>query len=232
MTRAEYIFPLFYFPPVSYLATLIRSEHMVFEVCETFPKQTWRNRCRILAANGLCDLIVPVKRVNGNHTVMRDVLIDNSVPWQRNHWRTIVSAYSSSPFFEFYSDSVESVFKNNYNSLVELNVDILKLFMKLTKSDTEIGYTDTFIKADRKSRNLVILRDHFSPKKPYPGSNAFPVYFQVFGNKFGFQPDLSFLDLLFSEGPSMREYLGQIPPVSKPPVSDDLPQRNFENARL
>ncbi len=47
-------------PPIEYFALLAEYSSVYIEACESYAKQSWRNRCRILSANGPLDLTVPV----------------------------------------------------------------------------------------------------------------------------------------------------------------------------
>ncbi len=93
-----------YFPPVGYMAEVLRADTVVIEVHETYPKQTCRNHCVIQGPNGRQTLSIPVTRINGNHTKTRDILISTHEPWQKTHWRSIQTAYNNSPFFLYYLD--------------------------------------------------------------------------------------------------------------------------------
>ncbi|HZY24589.1 MAG TPA: WbqC family protein, partial [Bacteroidales bacterium] len=77
-----------YLPPISYISGCWREEELLIERFETYPKQTSRNHCHIYGPNGRQTLSVPVIKVNGNHTLIRDIRIA-STPWQRLHWRSI-----------------------------------------------------------------------------------------------------------------------------------------------
>ena len=89
-----------YSPPIEYFASFINSQTLLIESCENYQKQTYRNRCHILTANGLLPLIIPIVRSSSKY--IKDIRIDNSSQWQLKHWRAIFSAYKSSPFFDYY----------------------------------------------------------------------------------------------------------------------------------
>ena len=76
--------------------------------------------------------------------------------------------------------------------------------MKMLKVKKEIVHTTDYV---REAEND--LREAFSPKKANE-NGAFPEYYQVFGTKFPFAPDLSVLDLVFNEGPEAVEYLREL----------------------
>lgn len=171
---------------------------------ETYPKQTYRNRCRILSANGILNLSVPVIRTHGNHTLIKDIRIDNSTPWQRTHWRGIFSAYNSAPFFIYYCDQIEKAFLRKFSHLIDLNIFIIENLNSLIGFNKEFKDTSQFEKEPFGKINLI---HQFNPKKPSDENLHYPPYFQVFQNKFGFTSNLSIIDLIFCEGPGSLDYL-------------------------
>jgi len=127
---------------------------------------------------------------------MKDIRIDYSGNWQQIHWRAIESAYSSSPFFEYYRDDFEPFFRTKKEFLIDLNTELQSLVLKLTDISTPITFTAEY--KDYFSENEIDLRDFFHPKREYP--YHLKPYYQVFNQKFGFQRDLSIIDLLFNMG--------------------------------
>jgi hypothetical protein len=195
-----------YFPPVGYFQMLAGSGKVYIEQFEHFNKQTYRNRCTILAANGPINLVVPVVKGRGPKTFIRDLRVSYDMNWQINHWRTIFSAYKSSPFFEYYADDIHSLFKTKHEFLFDLNRIILAKLLGAIEIDVIIEYTSDFEKAEDDFTNL---REIISPKNNPETNELFFVkpYTQVFKAKHGFVSNLSILDLLFNEGPNTISFL-------------------------
>ena len=193
-----------YFPCISYMAHFINDEAPVIEVCETYHKQTYRNRCRVMTANGMESLSVPVVKVNGNHTMTKDMTISPIEPWQHIHSRCLESAYKAAPFFDHYYDYLRPIFEGHFERLIDLNDMALQAVLKMLKVKKEIIHTTDYV---REAEND--LREAFNPKRPLEDI-AFPEYYQVFSTKFPFAPDLSVLDLIFNEGPEAVEYLRRL----------------------
>ena len=195
------IIPTSYCPPIEYFAFLAQNEKILIEQLETFPKQTFRNRAVILTANGPLPLIVPVERTNGNHTLTRDVTISYRENWNIQHWRALESAYNTSPYFLYYKDGLEKIFKEKPASLIELNNKIIQYLIAKIKIDCEISLTECFtpiIEPDYRT----ILTD----KKRVMQTQT-EEYDQVFSTKYPFVPNVSILDLLFNLGPDTKKYL-------------------------
>jgi len=197
------LLPTSYFPPISYLATVTKYREIFIEQMETYPKQTYRNRCEIMTSSGKLNLIVPVTKPFGNHTLTKDITICYREPWQEHHRKSIQTAYRSTPYFTYYSDLIMPLFLLREESLVVLNEKILEVLLKIIGLNSLMQFTQDFIK---KPENLPDLRQEFKPGKKSSGQKL-QEYPQVFSHKHGFTSDLSILDLIFNLGPDSRGYL-------------------------
>ena len=202
--------PLFstaYFPSIAYMAYLKQFDRksIFIDLKETYPKQTYRNRMEILSANGILTLTVPV--IRNNHTRTEDVKIDYKERWNIIHWRTIKTAYASSPYFLHYQDELETLLTTHYSCLAELNEKTLTWILKAIKTNINIQYTSDFIPY---RENQEDYRDTFSPKKHNATAITFKPYYQVFSDRHPFHPNLSVLDLLMNLGPEAKDYLDNI----------------------
>ncbi len=191
-----------YFAPIRYFSKLAVYPEIYIEQHENFIKQTYRNRTVILGANGTISLVVPVEKGREQKIKIKDLRIAYDEEWQRNHWRTIFSAYNSSPFFEYYADEIEPFFLNKSKFLFDYNQQITEALMEILEIPAGVKLTGDF---EQIPENCLNFREQISPKihrnTEDPHFIAQP-YTQVFSEKFGFIPDLSILDLLFNEGPS------------------------------
>lgn len=170
------------------------------DIHEHFVKQTYRNRTAILSANGKLALTIPVKAAN--HTPIGDVIIENDVNWQHQHWQAIVSAYNSAPYFLYYQDDFKPLYEKEFTSLVEWNKALLSVCLKLMKLDIAITYSDAYCVPTETDKDF---RKSISPKvkQEIPAKS----YLQVFSEKFPFEPNLSIIDVLFNHGPRWREFV-------------------------
>jgi hypothetical protein len=193
-----------YFPPIRYLSLINRADNVFFEKEENYLKQTFRNRCRILTANGPSPMIVPVLTGRNIKTRVKDIRIDYSKRWQQVHLRALISSYKSSAYFEYYFENIEKVIAGKTEFLLDLNSKSLETIMKITGISTKISYTGDFEPVSEKEYDF---RYNISPKKEEPGLYSAKEYYQVFSDKFGFVPGLSILDLIFNAGPDSVNYL-------------------------
>lgn len=151
--------------------------------------------------------MIPVLR-DGTHKVpIRDIKIDYSEAWLIQHQRAIVSAYNSSPFFEYYMDDFFSIMDKKETFLFDLNLKLLQKALELAGLSSCLDFTQSF-RVDYPEGDY---RNSIQPK--YKGDNLLKIYkkektyYQVFSNKFGFIPNLSILDLLSNEGPNAISFI-------------------------
>ena len=193
-----------YFGCVDYYFNLFKFSNVLIEQYESWQKMSFRNRCVILGANGLIDLTVPLENGRDQKKTIKEVKIDNHALWQKQHWRSISSAYGKSPFFEFYKDWLEAFYEKRFVYLFDMNLEILFWVKACLKMKGEILLTDTFIKSY--PENITDLRNRWLPKNYQMNENTI-LYDQVFKNKHAFKPNLSILDLLCCEGPNAKDIL-------------------------
>lgn len=191
-----------YFPPVEYLAYIFGAREILIEKEENYHKQTYRNRCYILSAGGMQSLSVPVYSGKIHKTKVKDIRIDYSKRWQQVHLRAIGSSYGSSPFFQYYFGDFESIINGNHEFLLDLNMYLLNLILKILKIKRKIQYTENYISITGD------LNDHRYSITPKQDSGFISKeYLQVFREKTGFVRGLSIIDLIFNTGPDSVLYL-------------------------
>lgn len=190
-----------YFAPVSYYASFLRYDRIVIEQWCNYTKQTYRNRCHIAGANGLLALSVPIVKPDTIKCPTKDIRISDHGEWRHLHWNAIASAYGSSPFFEYYQDDIRPFFEKRYEFLLDFNEEIRRTVCNLIGLEPHIEYSSSY---SEPAPGETDLRDVIHPKKR-KAETILPVqpkpYYQVFSEKYGFQPDLSIIDLLMNMGP-------------------------------
>jgi hypothetical protein len=191
-----------YLPPVAYFCMIADAVEALIEKEENYIKQTYRNRCYILSANGPHILSVPVLHGSLNKTAVKDIRIDYSKRWQQVHLRAMIAAYNSSPYFEFFFDKIEQIISSDHEFLIDLNMELISFINKVLKINTLIAYTSHFEPITSKSGDF---RYTLSPKKNE--HMEYRAYQQVFKHGNGFVPGLSIVDLIFNMGPDAYLYL-------------------------
>ena len=214
-----------YFPPVSYFAAIAQemtglisrrgdggslelSPSVVYiEACENYQKQSYRNRCRFYAADGVQTLSCPILHEGGTHKIpITELKLDYKKPWIQQHERAIMSAYRTSAYFEYYQDELFEILERKYEKLFDLNLALIRFFIEKIGLKVDLRLTDEYAIEPL----MDDLRETIHPKRANPILRDMDLekpYFQVFSQKYGFQSDLSIMDLLFNEGPDSILYL-------------------------
>ncbi len=201
-----------YLPPISYFAELVRSQgNATIDIGEHYIKRSIRNRTRLMTAQGVIELTIPVKRANRPCSVMATMEIDNSKRWQHQHWVTILSAYKSSPYFDHYAPYLEPLYRREWSTLVEFNEALMRVIYRLLQLSSELQPTIStdYITAQAEDRDL---RAKGATAETAKGETAgategLAEYMQVFAERLDFVPNLSILDLLMCEGSAAMSYL-------------------------
>lgn len=190
------------------------------EACENFQKQSYRNRCRFYGAESIQTLSFPIIHEGGTHKQpISQIKIDYSTPWLHQHKKAITSAYGTSAYFEYYQDELFEILDSMPEKLFDLNMALIRFFIEKTFLKVDLRLTEEYsrdgILHDKEGNEIVCddLRERIHPKRPdtiLRDMNLEKPYFQVFAPKYGFQPDLSIMDLLFNEGPDSILYLKSI----------------------
>ena len=201
-----------YFAPIQWWQKVYRHKPVYIERYDHFVKQTYRNRCVIATTNGLQALTLPVEKPTDGRldkTLMRDVRISDHGDWRRIHWNALCSAYGESPFFEFYADDLRPFFEQSWEFLFDFNMAITRKLCDLLDIRPILHATEDYIPHPTDGETtLTDYRETIRPKHPLPDPNFSPrPYYQVYGQRFGFQPNLSILDLLFNMGNEAVLYL-------------------------
>lgn len=228
-----------YFPPISYFAAMAqemgglvlrRSGHgtsdeapqltpatIYIETCENYQKQSYRNRCRFYAADGVQTLSFPIVHEGGTHKQpISEIKVDWSKPWLLQHKRAIISAYHTSAYFEYYQDELFAILDSRPERLIDLNMALTRFFIEKTGLSVDLRTTSEYsrsgILTGIDGHDIVCedLREAIHPKRPdtiLESMNLKKPYFQVFSPKYGFHSNLSIMDLLFNQGPESILYL-------------------------
>lgn len=153
-----------------------------------------RNRYRLASSNGALWLTVPITGGREQHTPVGEIRIDNKLPWQRGHWRSIQSIYRRTPFFEHYEPSLQLLFEKHYDSLARFNTDSIEWCQKTLRIAATLEQRTSFPETSLQDRRERWLDFSQFPEKSYN---------QPFLERTGFLRGMSVLDALFNEGPAV-----------------------------
>jgi len=173
---------------------------------------SYRNRCHLAGAEGVIHLSIPLQKGRDQKTLVKDVRIADRNDWQSRHWKTIVSCYSRSPWFEYYRDELGDLYRRPFHFLVDWNLACFEWSLKILQMPISFSLTTAYQKsyvAEQWTdwRGAILPKNqHVDPDRH--ADNTAPIkYRQVFEERTGFLPNLSILDLLFCEGKNARVLL-------------------------
>ncbi len=223
-----------YIPWLGYLDRMVKADLFIVLDHVQFERRNYQNRTMIRLEGEGKWLTVPVVQVSQKERIV-DKAVDNSESgsrrWGPNHFKTLKYAYRKAPFFDAYSERLQSILEADWGKLVDLDLAMLdflrdsfaittpvvrssqmkaegarsELLLNLCK---EVGPDSTFLGGLGGSRGYLDL-DAFSKAGIGVAWQEFkhPVYAQC-GDQ-PFMPGLMALDLLFNRGPEAREVLAR-----------------------
>jgi hypothetical protein len=192
-----------YFPPIIFFTTSYKKTYLYLDIYEVYRKMSFRNRCIIAGAEGPISLSVPLQDGRNQRLPVNEVLISNSENWQSRHFKSILSAYNRSPFFEYYREELAELYKMPFSKLADWNLNCLGWVIKKLDWPVQIRLTEKAIPHGAEGiddRRDLILPKNYAQWKPIK-------YRQVFEEKTGFHHNPSILDILFNLGPRARDII-------------------------
>lgn len=189
-----------YLAPVQYYTKLLQCKGNAYiEAYDSYTKQTYRNRCVIVDANGPLALTIPTEKTAEGKCLMRDIRISDHGNWRHRHWNALEAAYRHTPFFLYYEDDFRPFYEQKIESLYDFNMGLTRLVCQLIGIDTPLLPTTEYEGASC----LTDLRECIHPKQAWEADKEFvpKEYYQVFKDKHGFIANMSIVDLLFNMGP-------------------------------
>ncbi len=190
-----------YLAPVAYYAVLYHAPKVIIETHENYNKQSYRNRCFLGSDQGPLTLSINVEKGARIKCPIREVRLSDHGEWRHQHLIAIMSAYGRTPFYEYYIDELAPLWQQESETLLGLNEALRRKICELIGFAPAVEYSTEYIEAGEGIRDL---RETLHPKRPLeaalPEFKAEP-YWQVFGERQPFLPNLSILDLLFNMGP-------------------------------
>lgn len=192
---------------INHWAKLISDGQNIFEAFGKYQRRTNRNRTTILAANGILDISVPVKIAQSG--LYKDTLVNYNTPWNQQHKRSLMSAYNSTPYYEYYADDFNSFLDKKHSFLIDMNIELMELIASLIGVKINYRMTESFGLCPENVEDLRIAIEPKFQERLSEGLNEVK-YYQIFEEKFGFVRNLSILDMLFNAGPETLLLLREI----------------------
>jgi hypothetical protein len=129
-----------YLPWLGYFDLIEKSDVFVIYDCVQFEKQSWQQRNRIRNKDGEIMLVLPVKYGNGLLRRINEVEVDYSRNVPKKHLTSIQLSYSKAKNFSAIFFELEKIYAGKPKMLIDINVSLIKLGMKLLNIETPLVY--------------------------------------------------------------------------------------------
>ncbi len=218
-----------YIPWRGYFDQVRRADLFIFYDDVQYDKHGWRNRNQIKTSQGKQWLTIPVhsKGVTSG-TPIKDVRIDCSKPWAKNHLKSLVIAYNKTPYFKDYLPLLESIYNRRDEYLADFTIETsILLAREAGIPSTRFMRSSALTGIDGQKTDRVInvlgqvgathyicgpsARSYMEPDKFQQAGITFeymeygyPEYPQLYPP---FDPHVSILDLLFMAGKQTIQYI-------------------------
>ncbi len=186
-----------YFGTIGFIQTLLKQTQINFDAQAPFTKMSFKNRMVIIASQGPLNLTIPIIGGRDQKTPINEIMMDPSTPWKEQHLKAIRTCYKRSPYFEFYEPSLDQLYNNQEEKLVDFLGACQRWIKEQLKADWEIIPNNNPTLQEKKE--IVKYFSSWLPKN-YGQCDSLPKYHQVFEDKVGFISNVSILDMLFCCG--------------------------------
>lgn len=220
-----------YIPWRGYFDQVRRADLFIFYDDVQYDKHGWRNRNQIKTAQGKQWLTIPVHSRGVTEGIpIKDVKIDWSKPWVKNHLKALTVAYNKAPHFKDYLPLLESFYARRDESLADFTIETtLALTRELGLHQTRFLRSSEIPGVDgQKTDRLIQILTKVGAKHYISGPSArdyiekekfdaagitleymeynYPEYPQLYPP---FDPYVTVLDLLFMVGSQALEYISE-----------------------
>jgi len=190
-----------YLPSIAFFVYALSFEHLSIEQYANFQRSSYANRTYIAGANGKQRLSIPLKGGSRQKCLLKDVQMDFTENWLKEHWFAIQSAYAKAAFFEYYETEIKAFFKIPPTSLLQWNLNWLHWLCTQLNWQPTISLTKNYCTKEALNDTILDMRHAILPNNSYNNLLQNIQYYQLFQEKNGFQYNLSVLDVLMSVGP-------------------------------
>ena len=158
-----------YFPWLGYLAKMASVDKFILMDTVQLENKSYMCRNRILNRNGeIIYLTIPCLKKGYREKKNRDIKIDNSSKWQKQQKARIREIYKYSPYFSEVMEKISFIFEKEYEYLIDVTCDSIKVLMEILDINTEIIFQSdldtedqitekTFTKEEKRCNDVLLL---------------------------------------------------------------------------
>ena len=180
---------------------------ILIESFENYQKKSFRNRFWIATVSGKETFSIPLKKGKSNQSPIQSVKISYEDMWVRKLKFMFMTNYGSAPYFEYYFDELMDLFEAGFETLWELNNELLNWSNKVLDISLKIELTETYNSIynapieDFRNKHLSFYES--------TTSKELGDYDQIFIGQVGFIRNLSIVDLIMNKGPEAGYIISQ-----------------------
>jgi len=189
-----------------------------------YEKNWVQNRNKIRTSDGSIWLTVPVNA--SLDYILKDIKIENTTNWRAKHKKSIQINYSKTSYFKDFWPSLEQIYEKNFDFLVDVDMEIIKLLMKELQIKTKTIFSSELGISEKGSDKILgickkldadvylsgILGGNYLNLKNFEETGIqvqfqnfqHPVYEQYYKP---FLPNMASIDLIFNEGKNAPKIL-------------------------
>jgi len=200
-----------YLPSLAFFVYALSFEHLKIEQYANFQRSSYANRAYIAGANGKQRLSIPLKGGSRQKCLLKNIQMDFTENWLKEHWFAIQSAYAKAAFFEYYESDIKVFFDAPPTSLLQWNMDWFNWLCTQLNWQPSVSLTEQYLTKEALNNTVYDMRHTILPNNFCTKLLKTIEYYQLFQEKNGFQYNLSVLDTLMSVGPDVLNLLKRHP---------------------
>ncbi len=127
-----------YLPWLGYFEKIMRSDVYIYMDTVQFEKGSFTTRNKIKTANGPTWLTVPVRIKGHMESRILDLKINDTIKWQKKHFRTIQYAYKNAPYYDEFINKIAPFYEKEYSFFADYCFDYTKFWLSVLNIDTQI----------------------------------------------------------------------------------------------
>ncbi len=209
-----------YLPWLGFFDKMRSADVFIIEDNVQYEQQGFTNRNRIMTADGIRWLSVPVEHANKPLPISEVRIANKGEPeWGSRHWLTLKHNYCRTPYWQDFSEFFRDTYDREWDLLIDLNMHLIRGIMVFLKIDKPLVFSSS-LGAEGKKTELIIAqckqvgadtqlsgsgcRDYIDSKRF--DEEGIRLVFQEFRHPVyaqtcpGFLPNLSVVDYLFCAG--------------------------------
>jgi hypothetical protein len=154
-----------FMPWLGYFNIIKSSDIFVFLDDVQFEKRSWQQRNKILINKKEGYLTIPTISKSRFNQKINEVIMDNDQQWKIKHIKTIKNNYSKHEYFDETFSIINAIYQNNYEKLLDLNVNFIKSVLNFLSIQTKIIFSSQFNLSSSKENRILELCKIIKAKK-------------------------------------------------------------------